>query len=168
MAKGTLFHITTDVTELGAYKASNFYEVLSELEADYVEDDSEENAEMGLEWLQECVKNFADISSVSNILSSAFMFTTPDKGTLDRKRQAYLKSWYDNLQNAVLSLTLEDYASDSMELYELRQMLDMGITDMVYFENAGTGPSLCTMAKFIRTIKPDTAYYVSCNTILIH
>ena len=53
MARGTVYHLSTDPESMGSMDESNFYDSLDRLNVDFVQNENPENSESSITWLRD-------------------------------------------------------------------------------------------------------------------
>lgn len=168
MAKGTIFHITTRVGDLNKYQAEAFNNCLYLDDKKEIINQSEEDSELAMEQLKAILKSVTNVQGISNILDSAFSFTTSDMKTLSDKKNRYFRQQYQEFQKQAHQITLQAFASDSDDQRLLKQLITNETNNWALFQDAANkSVHLYTINDFIRKLNPNEIYYVSSNTLRI-
>ena len=173
MARGYIFHITTDPDNLGCINASDFFEYLDALSAQYVDDVSPENALVCTNALCKVLENngFPVVPDTEadedGRDAAAFIIKTGDPESLAACKMRYFNPLLEALKEEVAALELATFASSECNTYSLTSKINDGYSDMVYLEVGNYGGSTYTMHEFIRQMNPDTTYYVAANVVLM-
>lgn len=168
MAKGTIFHITTRVGDLNKYQAKDFNSSFYFYEKKEIVNQSEEDSEQALDELKSTLKCIANVQGISNMLASAFSFTTSDMKTLSEKKNRYFRQQYQEFQKQAHQITLQAFASDSDDQRLLKQLITNETNNWALFQDAANkSVHLYTINDFIRKLNPNEIYYVSSNTLRI-
>lgn len=171
MARGIIYHITTDPEKLGSMSEYNFYDHIESLHAEYVVDRDTYSAQNDLDSLREELKaNGFDIQK--EILKDAdeqpaFVIYTGNKERLEKAKMKYFSHCLTQLKDRLETLSLKEFATDTGIVYELSQHINDTYSDAVYLD-MGTGGSTYTMHQFLRNLEENHVYYVSTNTVLMH
>lgn len=168
MSRGIVYHIVTDLDGYTAMDESDFYDSLGALGVDRVANQHAEDAKNSVERLVERLQKagFA-VAPINFEDEDFFSFTTGDEEeTLARKSQ-YFAPAFAAFQKLASSTSLETFASDRNEEYELRRLIDNRMGDGVYYGN-GLYEEFHSMDSFIRKLTPNTTYYIAPETVYMH
>lgn len=171
MAYNTVFHIISakmiqDYTEMDE---SDFYDNCEALGADRVSNRTAEDAKEDIERLAERLRKAGFEVTPEEPLEDGttfYRFKTGDKvETLARKAQ-YFEPAYTALKRMVSETSLEAFASDGLEEYKLRMLIDNKGGDMVFFGDCIE--CVDTLDSFIRKLEPNREFYIAPETVYLH
>jgi len=171
MAYNTVFHIISakmiqDYTEMDE---SDFYDGCEALGADRVSNRTAEDARDDVERLADRLRKAGFEVTPEEPLEDEpkfYLFRTGNEAeTLARKAQ-YFEPAYTALKRMVSETSLEAFASDGLEEYQLRMLIDNKGSDMVFF---GDGIECVeTLDSFIRKLEPNREFYIAPETVYLH
>lgn len=173
MARGHIFHVTTDPYNLGNMNEWDFCENLEALKADYVRNCSEAVSRDNTDWLAQALSdNGFDVlpdaeAEEDEREAAAFIIKTGDTESLTACKMRYFRPLLDALKKEVAALDLKEFATDKCNTYGLTSKINDDFSDAVYLDISGYCCTY-TMHAFIRDMKPDMTYYVAANTVLMH
>ncbi len=152
MARGYCYEAVTDVDSAGFLSEEDLYDYAGK-EFDYTEDlSADRNNETVLQFVEELA------------LSGAYTTHRTGKDNLQiygisfskKAKEHYFETRLQRAKQILNNISLSDFASDSMELYRLRQEISHTDRDMVYLDGY-----LYNLDTFIRNAVPDKTYYIS-------
>lgn len=172
MARGIMYHITTDPAAVGSMDKYDFTDSLEVLGVDYVENRDGCDAEPDIENLRDILHDDLGISDIKEKPNTefdipAFAFQTPGESELTGCKVQFFQKLFQALKKDIERMSLTDFATKTEISYQLMSNIDDRYADAVYLD-MGTGPATYTMHQFLRRLIPDTTYYVSANTVLLH
>lgn len=162
MARGHIYYITTDEHKDVGFDESSYYGRLDALDIDYVLNQTKEDSEIPLEWLQELMQK-AGAAIGYGYDNGSFAFSFCFEKT-EKMQQDYFRPKLEKLKKETEALTLFDVIRAAPSLDTI---LDNQYGDLVELDDGET-ESLVSMDTFIRRIKPGTIYYVYECVILAH
>lgn len=173
MARGYIYHITTTPDNLGCIDASDFFENLDALSAQYVEDVSPDNALVCTSALRKELESdgFPIVPDTEadedGRDTAAFIIKTGNLESLSVCKMRYFEPLLEALKKEVAALELATFASYECGAHSLTSKINDDYGDVVYLEAGNYGGSTYTMHEFIRQMNPDTTYYVAANVVLM-
>lgn len=168
MSRGYIFHVTTDSFAMGTLSASDFYESLNQLQADYTEDASSETANEVLQtnFLSILSRIGFSIDPFSTDDANGYVIHPLDETGVRRAKELYFAPKLKEFQEIATNMTLDRFV-DTNTPSDINTVVDNNYTDGVQFENQ-YGGLFYTMDAFIRRLSPNTEYFVSDNIIFMH
>ena len=173
MARGNIYQIiqksdTNDATlehEGFPFSYYGFYDDIERLDADYVEDD---NSGQAIDFLKELLTNCDFDISEEVPAGQAFSFTTDNETLTLESKCNYFKDAYINFIRKAQEILLPIFASNQAAADHIEETLTERYGDMVWaIDEYGNG-MLMPRDTFIRQLTPDTTYFVTHKTIIIH
>lgn len=184
MARGTLYHIVTDKKDINTISAADFHGRETEMAVEYFADRNVVDASGDIVWLTDRLHNAGFKISTNNFTKTIeiglneqslksnrhytiYAIETPTLEALNAAKIKYFLESYNALKTAVEAMTPEIFAIDTDIAYEIGRHIDNRYSDAVALDT-GNGISVHTLARFIRTMKPLTTYYISAKTVQMH
>lgn len=170
MSRGVMYHIGHE-TEIGNYvpiDESEFYEEISALGVDYVQNQHPENAKVSVSNLVQRLwaVGFKVKLTTDPDLEGFYLFQTGSEAELTACKAAYFKSAFESMKQMVNTMSLETFASDGGEEYMLRSLINNKMGDAVYY--GAYLEEVYSLDSFIRKLTPNTGYYIAPETIYMH
>ncbi len=163
----TIFECVTRPTDQtheykGSMDETDFYEYLQALHADYVKNEGQDQRIQSLTWLISYLQaKGIPITNAGN--TAAYQFITGDETETLAIKETYFQPIYEEFMDNAKALTLQNFSTDSMELYNLRMYLDNPTQCQIYLNE-----TLVPLDDFIRQLDPNTAYVFSDRTVFAH
>ena len=172
MARGILYHITTNLHNVGRMNKDFLNESPDELSVDYLKNLRGRGAEESLQNLIESLETagFTILKTPEEERDNGYVSFTllpMDKKTLLRSKKAYFKDQFERAKKTMEKLDETQFATDSMELWNMQQALENTYGDAVWFGDHES-EYVVSLQDCIRKLQPDTTYYVADNTVLMH
>lgn len=169
MPRGIMYHITSDPENLGNMSEWSFYEDLRALNVDFVRDQSPEDACTSVERLIKKLMNagFTVSQDKSPDGDPAWRIEGMNEEELLSAKRMFFKSRFEAAKRTMEKLTLEQFSTESSELWEVERLMRERASDMVFFGNEN-GDLSYTLDGAIRRFEPDTTYWLAGNTVLLH
>lgn len=175
MARGYIYHIATDIDSAAsdAISAEDFNDDLHSLAIESTRDIVNDNFAPALNC---ALERFRDYLIAHHIPTTdppdeqceniAFVIRTGRESPLTTAKKGYFRARWNLLKNKISITSLEDFACDTQTATDIKALVQDSYGDVVMLDT-GRGPTMQTLDTFIRTLKPDTAYYVSrCAVIM--
>lgn len=167
MARGTMYQIVRKTEDIGTMNEYDFYDMLERLHCDYVKREDTVDSEINLgQFFEVFEKNGILITKMLD--GTGFHFCTPDKeGLLAFQTRMFHGKWKRFL-DASEKLGETNFASNNDKVDDLLQIIEETYSDAVYYRNEFSHDHFLTFDRFIRSLEPDTDYFISNYTMLIH
>ena len=167
MARGTMYQIVRKTEDIGTMNEYDFYDMLERLHCDYVKREDTVDSEINLgQFFEVFEKNGILITKMLD--GTGFHFCTPDKeGLLAFQTRMFHGKWKRFL-DASEKLGETNFASNNDKVDDLLQIIEETYSDAVYYRNEFSHDHFLTFDRFIRSLDPDTDYFISNYTMLIH
>lgn len=160
MARGVIYYIANNPHEV-TFDESDYYDHLEALGADYVKNETKQDSEIPLEYLQKQLMKLGAVTGYGQIdgqFTFSFCFSDADSA-----RRLYFEPKLIKLKEQVAALTLEDviHTSPSLDF-----ILENQYGDLIECENISS--TAMSMDDFIRNMESGVTYYVYERVILMH
>lgn len=162
MGRGTIYYVTTNKYNGVDFDESDYYDDLSALQVDYVENESKENSEVSLSCLRKTLQEMGAITGYGKSnghFAFSFCFSK-----LEKAQQKYFKPKLEKLKKQVEDLTLFDVIKSAPCLDFI---MDNDCGDLIELHDHPTSVRI-TLDNFIRILKPGVTYYVYEKVIFMH
>lgn len=165
--RGVIFHIISErgIDNYTAMDASDFEEHIEGLCVESVQNQHPKDAKASVERLVSRLQSagFAIETTTGPEDEKFYVFHTGiEEETLARKCQ-YFATAFAKLQEMVRQMSLETFASDGTEEYELRMLIKNTYGDMVYYGD--WMEDSYSLDGFIRQLTPNSTYYIAPETV---
>lgn len=168
MARGTIYHLSTDPESMGSMDESDFYNFLDRLDIDFVQNENPENSESSLAWLRDKLASSGFEIVEQNLPEGcAFAFQTGSANTLMLAKMAWFSDRYRALNRYLGTLSLEDFATSTSKAFQISELAEDPRGDAVWLDE-GCGACTKNLLDTVRDLAPDTVFYVAKNTVLMH
>lgn len=172
MARGIIYHITTDQSECGNMAESSFYEDCDSLGIDYVHDASPEGAKEALEYFRQSLGKAGFLTAVTFDKEDAqlepnvaFTIGPMEPDELLHAKEEYFRERWERLLKA--DLTLSEFACNSGKVRRFQRLLEDDFGDLALFQEDGLILTM-TMDETIRSLSAHKTYYVADNAVIAH
>lgn len=175
MARGYIYHIATDIDSAAsdAISAEDFNDDLHSLAIESARDIVNDNFAPALNCALERFRSRLASYHIpttdppdQNCEDIAFVIQPGREGPLTTAKKDYFRARWNLLKNKISITSLEDFACDTQTATDIKALVQDSYGDVVMLDT-GRGPTMQTLDTFIRTLKPNTAYYVShCAVIM--
>lgn len=175
MARGYIYHIATDIDSAAsdAISAEDFNDDLHSLAIEATRDIVNDNFAPALNCALERFRSRLASYHIpttdppdQNCEDIAFVIQPGRESPLTTAKKGYFRARWNLLKNKISITSLEDFACDTQTATDIKALVQDSYDDVVMLDT-GRGPTMQTLDTFIRTLKPDTAYYVSrCAVIM--
>lgn len=156
MARGNLYEISIDRDELGNMDESYFYDCLSAISADYVQNkEGEEKEEATAQFIEMMEKYGAKTGSGDE--KTVYFYVN------DSVRQNYFRRRYDELKDKVQKLEFSSFISNVFEIWDIKHLLHDTYGDAVYYNS-----EYMTVDTFLRAYAKDGERYYIGNVVFMH
>lgn len=156
MARGNLYEISIDRDELGNMDESYFYNCLSAINADYVQNkEGEEKEEATAQFVEMMEKYGAETGSGDE--KTVYFYVN------DSVRQNYFRRRYDELKDKVQKLEFSSFISNRFEIWDIKHLLHDTYGDAVYYND-----TYMTVDTFLRAYAKDGERYYIGNVVFMH
>lgn len=172
MARGYIYHLTTDPDDLNSVTADDF-ETPELIGADFCEtvENSENPARIaGLLASAGAVVTRVDANGEDETDDEVFAGWRVDamsEAAMTEFRRRFFRNKFERLRALVGALTLDEFAADSPVLTRVESALNERFGDAVALGN-GLGETFKTFDAAIRSLEPGTDYYLSRTCVLMH
>lgn len=165
--RGVTFHIISEskIDNYTAMSASDFDEYVESMGIESVQDQHPVDAKNSVERLISRLRSagFEIDETFGPDEEKFFVFRTgSEEETMARKCQ-YFAAAFAKLQEMVSQMSLETFASDGLEEYQLRMLIKNTDGDMVYYGD--WMETTLTLDGFIRRLTPGSAYCIAPETV---
>lgn len=172
MSRGIIYHIAVEPDDLGGMSADDFAEHIDQLNVDYVNDQSLEDARQSTGWLFDRMAKagFAPAEPApgeEGMESVRFLFRTGTAAETKTLQMNWFRDDLQSLKDLVASAELEAFATDTGLAYKIKELTSDDNGDAVYLD-MNFGPATYALDHFIRELQPDTVYYVGTDTVYMH
>lgn len=171
MSRGYIFQITTDIATLPNLDETSFYNLTEALGIDYVANCNEMDAKTQLVKFANQLHSAGFETNKNNPTPNhcAFVITTGNRDETVKAQCNWFKSRLNRFKSLAEAITLNEFSTPdgSGIMLDIQNVFHNRYGDAIYFD-MGTGSQLYTMDQFIRSIQPDTKYYVEFACVYMH
>lgn len=164
MARGTMYQVVKKIGDLNTMSESDFYDKLDLLSCDFVKDEDEEESEIHIGWLRE---EFDHCGIAIFIIDDGYHFRTPGAEKLMDFKKLFFYDRFERFKRLFANFNAEDFCS-VQAVSGLQQKIEDNYTDAVCYWDDCFQERIMTLDKFVRSLEPETDYYISQKTVLMH
>ena len=159
MARGYLYEISTNRDNLGNMDESDFYDCLSAISADYVQDvEGKEKEEKTARFIGTMNGYGAETGKTGDRGESLMYFYVSDK-----VRQNYFRRRYEEFKSKVQKIEFSDFINNMFKIWEIKNLLHDTYSNAVYYNDA-----YMTVDTFLRAYAKDGERYYIGNVVFMH
>lgn len=168
MSRGYIYHISKDPLAIPGIDESDFAEDIQSIGCDYVSNTDPSVVKENLETLKNRLRACGFSVMTENLPDDcAFSFITGKDLQLNECQKRWFEGKFRRFKGLAEKLTANEFSCGTSSVYQLETALHDRFSDAAYLD-MGTGPAFYTFDRFMRTLEPETEYFVENACVYMH